>query len=41
VRFVLYNIRYATGTGWDYHVPFPFWGSFRKTEKNFEDISDF
>ncbi len=41
MRFVLYNIRYATGTGWDYHIPFPFWGSFRKTEKNFEDISDF
>lgn len=41
MRFVLYNIRYATGTGWDYHVPFPFWGCFRKTERNFRDISSF
>lgn len=41
MRFVLYNIRYATGTGWDYHIPFPFWGCFRKTEKNFKDISSF
>ncbi|HOM25005.1 MAG TPA: endonuclease/exonuclease/phosphatase family protein [Thermosynergistes sp.] len=41
MRLVLYNVRYGTGTGWDYHLPFPFWGCFRKTEDRFWEISDF
>jgi len=41
MRLVLYNIRYGTGTGWEYHFPFPFSGCLRKTEGRFRRISDF
>ena len=41
MRLVLYNIRYGTGTGWDYHFPFPFSGCLRKTEGRFRRITDF
>ena len=30
-RLVLYNTRYGTGSGWSYHVPFPFAGSLKTT----------
>ncbi len=32
MRFLLYNIRYGTGAGAGYHLPFPFIGFFKKTE---------
>lgn len=41
MRLVLYNIRYGTGTGWDYHFPFPFSGALRRTGDQFERISTF
>jgi len=41
MRLVLYNIRYGTGTGWEYHFPFPFSGCLRNTEGRFRRISDF
>lgn len=41
MRLVLYNIRYGTGTGWEYHFPFPFSGCLRKTGDRFLDISRF
>jgi endonuclease/exonuclease/phosphatase family metal-dependent hydrolase len=41
MRLVLYNIRYATGTGWDYHVPVPFYGLLRKTSGHIRKISSF
>ena len=31
IRLVLYNTRYGTGSGWSYHVPFPFAGSLKTT----------
>ena len=39
--FVLYNIRYGTGSGWDYHLPVPFSGCLRHTEDRFSRISDY
>jgi endonuclease/exonuclease/phosphatase family metal-dependent hydrolase len=30
MRFVLYNIRYGTGTGWQFHMPLPFSGYLRR-----------
>ncbi len=41
MRFVLYNIRYATGTGWHFHLPFPFSGYLRDSERNLHRISAF
>ncbi len=41
MRFLLYNIRYGTGTGWDYHLPFPFSGYLRRTRKNLKKIGEF
>lgn len=40
-RLMVYNIRYATGIGWDFHFPFPWSGYLRKTHKKFRAISDF
>lgn len=41
-RFLLYNIRYGTGSGgWRFHAPVPFSGYFRKTEKAFPEIASF
>lgn len=41
MRFLLYNIRYGTGAGWDYHVPFPFTGYLRRTQTNLKKIAEF
>ncbi len=41
MRFVLYNIRYGTGTGWNYHLPLPFSGCLRRTERRFGRISEY
>ncbi len=41
MRVVLYNIRYGTGTGWDYHLPLPFSGLFRRTEPSLRRLSSF
>lgn len=41
MRFLLYNIRYGTGTGWDYHLPFPFSGMWRPTQVNLDKIITF
>jgi len=40
-RFLLYNIRYGTGSGWRFHSPFPFSGYLRKTKKNIPGIIEF
>ncbi|MFO7974632.1 MAG: endonuclease/exonuclease/phosphatase family protein [Candidatus Hydrogenedentota bacterium] len=41
MRFLLYNIRYGTGTGWEYHLPFPFSGYLRRTRENLKKIAEF
>lgn len=41
MRFLLYNIRYGTGTGWDYHLPLPFSGMWRPTRGNLDKIVGF
>ncbi|HQE81573.1 MAG TPA: endonuclease/exonuclease/phosphatase family protein [Candidatus Hydrogenedentes bacterium] len=41
MRFLLYNIRYATGSGWDYHLPFPYSGYLRRTRGNLRKIAEF
>ena len=41
MRFLLYNIRYAAGTGRHFHLPFPFSGYFRPTQNKFSKIVDF
>jgi len=38
---MLYNMRYATGTGFKFHLPFPFGGFFRKTDKNLDALIRF
>ena len=38
---MLYNIRYGTGAGWRFHVPFPFSGYLRSSRLNFDKIVDF
>jgi len=38
---MLYNMRYATGTGFKFHLPFPFGGFFRKTSKNLDALIQF
>ena len=38
---MLYNIRYGTGTGFKFHLPFPFGGFFRKTSKNLDALVRF
>ena len=38
MRFLLYNIRYATGTGLHFHLPVPFSGYFRQSGPNFNRI---
>lgn len=40
-RFLLYNIRYGTGTGWRFHTPVPFSGYLRKTRGNIPGIIEF
>ncbi len=41
MRLLLYNIRYGTGHGNNYHIPVPFAGFFKRTRGNFEKIIDF
>jgi len=40
-RVLLYNIRYGTGTGWHYHVPFPFAGCLHPTVYRMQKIASF
>lgn len=40
-RFVLYNIRYGTGSGWKFHTPYPYRGYMRKTGTHFHSIAHF
>lgn len=41
MRFLLYNIRYGTGTGWRFHSPTPFSGYLKRSKKNLEKITSF
>jgi len=41
MRFLLYNIRYGTGTGWHFHSPMPFSGYLKRSEKNLQKITRF
>lgn len=41
MRLMLYNMRYGTGTGFKFHLPFPFGGFFRKTTKNLDSLIQF
>ena len=41
MRIVLYNMRYATGSGFKFHLPFPFGGFFRKTHRNLDSLIQF
>lgn len=41
MRFLLYNIRYATGHGMGYHLPLPFSGFFRHTTNKLNQIIEF
>jgi len=41
MRFVLYNIRYGTGTGWRFHLPVPFSGYLKRTQRNVREIAAF
>jgi endonuclease/exonuclease/phosphatase family metal-dependent hydrolase len=41
MRFVLYNIRYGTGSGVGYHLPLPYSGMLRPSQRNFDRITEF
>lgn len=41
MRFLVYNIRYATGHNNGYHLPVPYSGFFRSTGRNLVEIIDF
>lgn len=41
MRFLFYNIRYGTGHGPGYHLPFPYSGFFKKTGTKLEQIAAF
>ena len=41
MRFLVYNIRYATGHNNGYHLPFPYSGFFRSTHRNLDEIIQF
>ena len=41
MRLMLYNMRYGTGTGFKFHLPFPFGGFFRKTGRNLDALVRF
>jgi len=41
MRFLLYNIRYGTGIGRQFHLPLPFMGLFKRTDHNLSKIIDF
>ena len=41
MRLVLYNMRYGTGSGFKFHLPFPFVGFFRKTTRRLDPLIQF
>lgn len=41
MRFVLYNIRYATGSARHFHLPFPGYGYLRRTHRRLDRMIDF
>lgn len=41
IKFMVYNIRYGTGTGLSYHLPLPFAGYFRQSHHNTSRITEF
>ncbi len=41
MRFVLYNVRYGTGSGIHYHLPVPYSGCLRRTEGAFLRIAEY
>lgn len=41
MRLLLYNIRYCTGQGNGYHMPFPYIGFFKRTGMNLQRIINF
>ena len=41
MRLMLYNMRYGTGTGFKFHLPVPFGGFFRRTDKNLDALIRF
>ena len=41
MRLMLYNMRYATGTGIKFHLPVPFGGFFRKTTRHLDALIRF
>jgi len=41
LRVLIYNIRYGTGTGWHYHLPFPFAGCLHPTTYRMKKIASF
>ncbi|MDR0993079.1 MAG: endonuclease/exonuclease/phosphatase family protein, partial [Verrucomicrobiota bacterium] len=41
MRLVIYNMRYATGSGVKFHLPVPFGGFFRKTGRNLDTLIRF
>lgn len=41
MRFLLYNIRYATGSGVSFHLPFPFFGYLRPNPDVLKKIAEF
>lgn len=41
MRIILYNIRYGTGTEWNYHLPVPFSGCLRRTYGRFRAITEY
>ncbi|MCK5581292.1 MAG: endonuclease/exonuclease/phosphatase family protein [Candidatus Omnitrophica bacterium] len=41
MRFLLYNIRYGAGVGWQFHFPFPFSGYLKYTHQQFSRLVDF
>ena len=41
MRLMLYNMRYATGAGFKFHLPVPFGGFFRRTSKNLDSLIRF
>jgi endonuclease/exonuclease/phosphatase family metal-dependent hydrolase len=40
-KLLIYNIRYGTGRGWKFHIPFPFIGFLKRTRKNIAKIAEF
>ena len=38
---MLYNMRYGTGSGFKFHLPFPFGGFFRKTTRQLDSLIQF